>query len=135
MRVRIGGGTRFIGPPVVRRLVDLGHEVAVFHRGQTQADVPGVVEHILGDCRDLGEHVNGFRFNPDVVVDTIAFAEADALGLLETFRGLAHGSVVISSADVYRAYGRFLGLEPGPSELTPLTEGSLLRAVLFPYRK
>lgn len=43
MRVLVLGGTNFIGPPVVRRLVDLGHEVAVFHRGQTQAELPGGV--------------------------------------------------------------------------------------------
>jgi nucleoside-diphosphate-sugar epimerase len=38
MKVLIIGGTNFIGPPVVRRLTDLGHQVAVFHRGQTDAD-------------------------------------------------------------------------------------------------
>ena len=65
----------------------------------------------------------------------IAYTEADALGLVETFRGLARRTVVISSADVYRAYGRFLGLEPGPIEPTPLTEEAPLRTALFPYRK
>jgi nucleoside-diphosphate-sugar epimerase len=47
---------------------------------------------------------------------------------------LARRSVVISSADVYRAYGRFLGLGDGPIEPTPLAEESPLREVLFPYR-
>ena len=65
----------------------------------------------------------------------IAFTERDASGLVKTFRGLARRSVVISSADVYRAYGRFLGMEPGPIEPTPLTEESPVREVLFPYRK
>jgi hypothetical protein len=64
----------------------------------------------------------------------IAFTERDASELVETFRGLARRSVVISSADVYRAYGRFVGLETDPIELTPLTEESPLRTVLFPYR-
>ena len=36
---------------------------------------------------------------------------------------------------MYRAYGVFLGLEPGPIEPTPLTEESPLRTALFPYRK
>ena len=35
MRVLIIGGTRFIGPEVVRQLHALGHQVTVFHRGQT----------------------------------------------------------------------------------------------------
>lgn len=135
MRVLIIGGTSFIGPAVVRRLVGLGHEFAVFHRGQTQADLPPGVEHFYGDRHELGKHAEAFRrFGPDVVVDTIAFTEADALGLVRTFRGLARRMVVISSADVYRAYGHFLGIEPGPIEPTPLTEESPLRQVLFPYR-
>ena len=40
MRVLVIGGTGFIGPYVVRRLVAQGHDVAVFHRGRTQADLP-----------------------------------------------------------------------------------------------
>ncbi len=135
MRVLIIGGTTFIGPPLVRRLIDLGHEVAVFHRGQTKAVLPVNVEHFHGDRHDLGKHAEAFRrFGPDIVVDMIAFTEADALGLVRTFRGLARRMVVISSADVYRAYGHFLGIEPGPIEPTPLTEESPLRQVLFPYR-
>lgn len=45
MRVLLIGGTRFIGPFVVGRLVDLGHEVTIFHRGQTEpGDLPAVAE-------------------------------------------------------------------------------------------
>jgi nucleoside-diphosphate-sugar epimerase len=136
MNVLIIGGTHFIGPSVVRRLVDLGHEVAVFHRGQTNNDLPLGVKHLIGDRHNLREVDDEFRrFGPDVVVDTIAFTERDASEFVETFRGLARRSVVISSADVYRAYGRFVGLEPDPIEPTPLTEESPLRTVLFPYRK
>jgi len=136
MKVVIIGGTNYIGPPVVRRLFALGNEVAVFHRGQTETALPPGVEHILGDRHQLDGHAAEFRrFGPEVVVDMIAFTERDAIGLVETFRGLARRSVVISSADVYRAYGRFLGLEPGPVEPTPLTEDAPLRTVLFPYRQ
>ncbi len=136
MRVLVIGGTSFIGPAVVRRLAVLGHEVAVFHRGQTQADLRVDVEHLTGDRHELGRHVAEFRrLAPDIVVDMIAFTEADAIGLVETFRGLARRTVVISSADVYRAYGRFLGMEPGPIEPTPLTEEAPLRTALFPYRR
>lgn len=135
MNVLVLGGTGFIGPPLVRRLLDRGHEVAVFHRGRTQADLPPGVEHLVGDRHNIGAHAGEFRrLSPEVVVDMIAFTEADALGLVATFRGLARRTVVISSADVYRAYGRFLGLEEGPVEPTPLTEEAPLRTALFPYR-
>jgi nucleoside-diphosphate-sugar epimerase len=135
MKVIIVGGTSFIGPPLVRRLVALGHHVAVFHRGKTQAPLPSSVEQILGDRIALGTHTDQFRrFGPDVVVDMIALTEADARGLVAAFRGLAQRSVVISSADVYRAYGRFIKLEPGLVEPTPLVEDAPLRQALFPYR-
>jgi nucleoside-diphosphate-sugar epimerase len=37
MRILIIGGTRFSGPHVVRRLIDMGHQIALFHRGKTEA--------------------------------------------------------------------------------------------------
>ena len=135
MRILIIGGTKFIGPHLVRRLVDGGHEVAVFHRGQTRAKLPEPVSHITGDRHQLAAHHADFRrFAPDVVVDMIAYTQADAKALVATFRGLARRVVVVSSGDVYLAYGRVVGTEPGPIEPTPLTEKSTLRSVLFPYR-
>jgi nucleoside-diphosphate-sugar epimerase len=132
MRVLIVGGTRFIGPRVVDRLVASGHEVAVFHRGQTRADLPQVVRHVQGDRGRLPEYAAEFgRVAPDVVVDTIAFTEEDARSLLSVFRGIAARLVVLSSGDVYRAYGVFAGLEPGPLQPVPLAEDSPLRQALF----
>jgi nucleoside-diphosphate-sugar epimerase len=135
MRILVIGGTRFLGPPLVHRLVAAGHEVAVFHRGQTAAGLPDSVEHILGDRDRLVDHAADLRrFGPDVVIDMIAYFEAHALGLLEVFRGHAARAVVLSSGDVYRAYGVFHGTEPGPVEPAPLGEDAPLRQVLFPYR-
>ena len=42
---------------------------------------------------------------------------------------------MISSGDVYRAYGRLTGLEPGPPEAIPLSENAPLRESRYPYRK
>jgi nucleoside-diphosphate-sugar epimerase len=53
---------------------------------------------------------------------------------VEVFRGVAERAVVLSSGDVYRAYGVFHGTEAGPVEPVPLTEDSPLREVLYPYR-
>lgn len=136
MKVLIIGGTGFIGAPLVRRLLDMGHSIAVFHRGLCGNAVPEPVQHILGNRHDLARYCADFRqFAPHVVVDMIAFTEKDAAILVNVFRGLAERLVVVSSADVYRAYGRFLGVEPGPIEPTPLTEDAPLRSALFPYRQ
>jgi nucleoside-diphosphate-sugar epimerase len=37
MRILVIGGTRFMGPHIIGSLCAAGHEVSVFHRGQTRA--------------------------------------------------------------------------------------------------
>lgn len=135
MRVLVIGGTSFIGPRVVRRLVEDGHEVTVFHRGQTHSDLPRGVRHILGDRRNLGSSRRDFmNFAPDVVLDMILFAEDDAREAVETFKGVAGRYVMPSSMDVYRAYGRLLQLEKGEPDPIPYKEEGPLRESLYPYR-
>ena len=53
MHILVIGGTNFMGPLVVRSLSEQGHEVTVFHRGQTRTDLPRGVREILGDRRSL----------------------------------------------------------------------------------
>jgi nucleoside-diphosphate-sugar epimerase len=135
MRVLVIGGTRFIGPPTVRRLADAGHELTVFHRGRTEADLPKKVSHIHGDRLQLAEHHDKFRkLRPDVVLDMAAFTQQEALATVNAFRGLARRLVALSSQDVYRAYGRFRETEPGLLEHVPLTEEAPLRDQLYPDR-
>jgi nucleoside-diphosphate-sugar epimerase len=135
MRILVLGGTRFIGPRLVHRLAAASHQVAVFHRGRTDTELPPSVQRIHGDRHRLAEHVEEFRrFRPDVVVDMIAMTEQDARSLAARFRGIAGRLMVISSGDVYRAYGVFTGLESGPPEHVPIREDAPLRKVLYPYR-
>ena len=135
MRILVIGGTVFVGPAVVRELVVSGHDVAVFHRGEHEIALPDV-EHIHGDRGRLGEYRDAIAaFRPDTVVDMRAMTERDAQAALEALRGIAPRIVAISSMDVYRAYGRLHGSEPGPLEPMPLTEDSPLRDRLYPYRE
>jgi nucleoside-diphosphate-sugar epimerase len=135
MRVLIIGGTRFIGPHVVRQLSALEHEVALFNRGQTEADLPDGVKHILGDRQHLADFSGAFkRFSPQVVLDMIPLGEQDAQLVMRTFKGIAQRVIAISSQDVYRAYGKLIGIESGPTEPIPLTEDAPLRQKRFPYR-
>lgn len=47
MRILLVGGTRFLGPPVIRLLLAAGHEVAVFHRGQSYAAEDALLADLL----------------------------------------------------------------------------------------
>ncbi len=131
MRVLVLGGTGFVGGAVVRRLLADGHDVSAFHRGEAS----GGAETIRGDRKALISYRDIFRrFAPDAVLDTIAYTESDARGLVEAFRGIAPRLVVLSSQDVYAAYGRLLRRETGPVDHAPATEDSPLRASRHPYR-
>lgn len=137
MRVLVIGGTRFIGPRVVRRLVAAGHSVTVYHRGQHTSALPAGVRSIT-DPR-AGIPVTEFpkklfQFEPQLVLHMIAMGERDGAAAREAFAKVARRLVMLSSGDVYRAYGYFSKIEPGPVERMPLTEGSNLRSVMHPYR-
>ena len=135
MKILIIGGTRFIGPHVVRALVKSGHQVCVFHRGQSTADLPPGVESTLGDRRELPNFTDQFKgISPEVVIDMIAYTKEDALSLLRSIKGFVKRVVIVSSADVYRAYDRWRKVYGGPLELVPLTEDAPLREALYPYR-
>ena len=135
MNVLIIGGTGFIGPHVVHGLVNSGHNVALFHRGQTMAELPDSAIHIHGERQQLGDFVSEFQsFSPRVVLDMFAYTEQDARLAVQTFRGLAQRLVCVSSMDVYRAYGLFRGLETAAADPHPFDEEAPLRGALYPYR-
>jgi nucleoside-diphosphate-sugar epimerase len=127
MRILVIGGTGFIGRPLVRKLVDLGHEVAVLTRGGAHSPLPA--ETIVGERTGLST----LRPRAYVVIDLILSSGAQAGQLMETFRGVAKRVVAASSIDVYRACGVLHGSESGPLEPAPLTEDSALRTKLQTY--
>ena len=135
MKVLILGGTGFIGRHLTTRLLEAGHEIAVFHRGKRHVRFPSPVVHIHGNRSRLAESIRAFAlFAPEVVVDLIAFGEADAQSTIQVFSGRTKRLVCASSMDVYGAYGSFRRLEASAVRKRPLSEGSPLRTVLFPYR-
>lgn len=101
------------------------------------AVLPAGVQRFTDECAGLPVlrvPPAAINFAPDVVLHMIAMGEQDAKVAMDTFAGHAGRIVVLSSGDVYRAYGRFIGTEPGPIEPAPLNEGAPLRERLFPYR-
>jgi len=123
-----------MGASAVWRLVEEGHDVTVFHRGETDR-VPDSVRHLRGDRDALAAHRDTFgALRPDVVVHMIAATAQEAWTARQTFEGLVERLVLASSIDVTAAYGRLV--TPGDAALlpTPLDETSALRAELYPQR-
>src|SRR5262245_21766198 len=135
MRILVIGGTRFIGPALVRALSHRGHEIAVFHRGVTEADLPATVRHIHGERSAIDGFRGAFRsFGVEMAIDLSAYTEREAAGAVRALTGLAAHLVVASSADVYRVFGLVQRLESGPPEPMPVGEEASLRTSLYPYR-
>lgn len=137
MKVLVLGGTRFIGPHVVRQLVSAGHEVAVFNRGELKADggFPDEVRRIIGDRAQLQSYRQQFaEYQADVVIDMFPYTESDATSMMTVFDGIADRVVAISSCDVYRAFQILNRIEDGPVERGLLTEESPLGEKRYPFR-
>ncbi|KQT61499.1 hypothetical protein ASG52_01015 [Methylobacterium sp. Leaf456] len=136
MNVLVIGGTRFIGAHAVRHLHEAGTAVTVLHRGTSANPILPAVAHVTDPT--AGYPVTTFpaavRRDWDVVVHMVAMGAADAEAAVRAFSGRAGRLVLVSSSDVYRAYGRLTKAEPGPPEPAPLTEDAPLRSALYPYR-
>lgn len=100
MRILIMGGTRFIGVYLTRVLLEAGHEVVLFNRGNNPA--PAGVTQIHGDRRDpvqLTEKLAGESF--DAIFDNNGRELAHTQPLAEMFAGKVKHFVYVSSAGAY----------------------------------
>ncbi len=105
------GGTRFVGRPLVNRLLEAGHELSLFTRGRQP--VPAGVEHLQGD-RSSSEGLAALQDRPfDVIVDSSGRTLEDTRQVIERTGPPSHRLVYVSSAGVY-----------ADSELWPLDEES-----------
>lgn len=101
MRILIMGGTRFIGVSLTKLLVQQGHEVVLFNRGNKPAPVAGVTQ-IHGDRTDasqLKEKLAGQKF--DAIFDNNGRELEDTKPLVELFKDQVEHFVYVSSAGVY----------------------------------
>jgi nucleoside-diphosphate-sugar epimerase len=137
MRVLVIGGTNFIGPHVVAALHRRGVDITVYHRGQHEPALPPTVRHVHSPraCLPFLHLPSELTAPaPDVVLHMFPVGGDDTRAAVARFIGAAGRIVALSSGDVYRAYGRLLGSEPGPAEPVPLDEDAALRETFFPYR-
>lgn len=125
----IGGG--FIGNALARAFAERDAEVVVLNR-RGRSETPGV--RALAIDRTDAAAIRAAVEGADIVVDLIAYEAQDTLPLLAALAGRIGRYVLISSMDVYAAFARVIGTEPGPATSEPLTEAAPLRAKSFPFR-
>ena len=105
------GGTRFVGRPLVGRLLAAGHQLSLFTRGRQP--VPEGIEHLQGD-RSSDEGLAALQDRPfDVIVDSSGRTLEDTRQVIARTGPPSHRLVYVSSAGVY-----------ADSELWPLDEES-----------
>jgi nucleoside-diphosphate-sugar epimerase len=132
VRIVVLGGTRFIGRAIVEELAAAGHDVLIAHRGHLEPDGMPPVLHVHCDRSDLPAHrAELTKFRPEAAIDCRALTRGDAeLALAALPAGIR--LVVISSMDVYRAFGA--AIEGRETDPVPLDEDSPLRTDRYPYR-
>jgi nucleoside-diphosphate-sugar epimerase len=101
MKILIMGGTRFIGVYLTKILVERGHEVVLFNRGNKPAPVAGV-RQIEGDrtnASQLKDRLASESF--DAVFDNNGRELSDTQPLAEIFKDRVQHFIYVSSAGVY----------------------------------
>ena len=130
MNLLVIGGTGWLGANIVRRALDMDHEVLVFHRGESHPDQDPDVPHLHGDTISIADHAEDLaEFAPEAVIDTTQFRTDTTRSVIATVKNFSKRYVLVSSKDVYRGYGVVHGTEPGPNPEMPLTEDSELRTL------
>src|SRR4029079_14624595 len=105
VRVIVLGGPRVIGRAVVEELAATGHELLLVHRGPLEPEGLPPAEHLHLDRAQLRDHARELAaFQPDGLIDCRALTRVDAETVLASIPSDLR-LVVISSLDVYRAFG------------------------------
>jgi 2'-hydroxyisoflavone reductase len=113
LRVLVFGGTRFLGPEVVRAALARGHRVTLFNRGRTNPGLFPGVETLHGD-RDGGlDALRGRDF--ECVVDTSGYVPRIVRQSAELLAPRIERYLFVSSISVYAE-----PLAPGATESAPL---------------
>jgi UDP-glucose 4-epimerase len=132
VKVVVLGGTRFIGRAIVEELFAAGHDLLIVHRGNLEPHDMPAVRHLHAERMKLAAHHDELAaFEPEAAVDCRALTRADSEAVLDALpRDLR--LVVISSLDVYRAFGALN--DERETDPVPLDESSPVRPSRYPYR-
>ncbi|MFQ4146760.1 NAD-dependent epimerase/dehydratase family protein [Chlorogloeopsis sp. ULAP02] len=138
MRILIMGGTRFIGVYLTQLLVQKGHEVVLFNRGNRPTPVEGVGQ-ITGDRTDATQLKEKLaRENFDAIFDNNGRELSDTQPLVEIFQDRVQHFIYMSSAGVYLKSDQLPHVEGDPVDPKSRHRGkheteAYLREVEIPF--
>jgi 2'-hydroxyisoflavone reductase len=115
MRILIIGGTMFVGRHITEAAIAAGHDVTVFHRGRSGADLFARITHLTGD-RDADLSALSFG-HWDVTIDVCAYVPRQVRTLAEVLGGRGGRYIYISSTSAYKT-----PVSSGFDEDAPLAE-------------
>ncbi len=112
LNVLVLGGTGFIGPHLVRRLLARGHTVALFNRGRTNTHLFPEVEKLVGDRNDDLAALEGRRW--DAVVDNSGYTPEQVRLSVDLLRGATGQYLFTSTRAVYTDFTQAVMDEDAP---------------------
>ncbi len=115
MKILIIGGTQFIGIAQVEIALARGHEVTIFNRGKTNADMFPQVEKLIGDRDGNLEALKGRRW--DVVIDNCGYVPRIVKQSAELLADAVDRYIFISTISVFADLTK-----PGIDENSPLAK-------------
>ena len=101
MNLLVIGGTRFLGPHVVRAALAAGHEVTIFNRGSRRLPEMHGLRQVCGERRSGLRALDGDTF--DAVIDTCAYYPADVETSVAALATRCPLYCLISTVSVYTA--------------------------------
>lgn len=102
MRILLIGGTRFLGRSLVEAALERGHDVTLFNRGKTNADLFSSVTKLRGDRNSDLSALQGHTW--DVVIDTSGYLPRVVSASAQALADATKLYVFISSISVYAEF-------------------------------
>lgn len=114
MDILLIGGTKFVGRSIAEAALERGHNVTLFHRGQTNPDIFPEAEHLYGNRDGDMTALRGREW--DAVVDTSGYVPRIVRLSAELLADQTDQYAFISTGSVYA------DPQPGTDESAPLEE-------------
>src|SRR5258708_1152259 len=115
MRILIIGGTVFVGRHIAEAAIASGHDVTLFHRGRTGADLFPSATQLTGDRNEDLSALGAGQW--DATIDVCAYFPRQVRSLADALGGRGGQYVFISSTSAYRTPG-----SPGFTQDAPPAE-------------